>query len=214
MIAPKNVTVAIPTIPGREQLLARALASVDTQTLRPHRVLVHNDTERRGAAWCRNQLLRQVRTSWVAWLDDDDELLPDHLEVLVQGGNDSGADLVYSYPEIVGGPDPIATCDDQGSVVQSPVDVPFGPAQERWLRERGNFIPIAYLARTQPVKDAGGFPEPWSVPVPAGNNSGGAEDYLLLINLLDSGARLHHVPGVRTWRRHVHGQNTGGRGDT
>src|SRR3954466_11334905 len=73
VIEARNVTVCVPTIPGREQLLARALASVDAQTARPRRILVVADTERRGAAWTRNRLLRQVRTSWVAWLDDDDE---------------------------------------------------------------------------------------------------------------------------------------------
>jgi hypothetical protein len=213
VIEARNVTVCVPTIPGRERLLARALASVDAQTARPRRILVVADTERRGAAWTRNRLLRQVRTSWVAWLDDDDELLPDHLQVLIDAANDSHADLVYSNPEVVGIPDPLAVCDDAGNVVQSPVDVPFGPAQERWLRERGNFIPVTYLARTQLLKDAGGFPQPWATPLPAGNNSGDCEDYLLLIKLLDAGATFHHVTGVRTWRYHVAGQNTGGRGD-
>jgi hypothetical protein len=214
VITARNVTVCVPTIPGREQLLARALASVDAQTARPRRILVVADTERLGAAQTRNRLLRQVRTSWVAWLDDDDELLPNHLQVLIDAANDSHADLVYSNPEVVGIPDPLAVCDDDGNVIQSPVDVPFGPAQEQWLRERGNFIPITYLARTQLLKDAGGFPQPWSMPVAAGNNSAGCEDFLMLVKLLDAGARFHHVTGERTWRYHVAGQNTGGRGDT
>jgi hypothetical protein len=205
MVRARNVTVAIPSIPGREQLLARALESVAAQTTAPRRILVHTDTERHGAAWTRNRLLRQVRTGWVAWLDDDDELLPDHLEVLIQGANDSQADLIYSNPEVVGAPDPLAVCDDDGNVVQSPVDVPFGPAQERWLRERGNFIPCPVMVRTALLKQVGGYPEPHSVPVPTGNNSGGCEDFLVLLKLLDAGVRFHHVLGVRTWRYHVWG---------
>jgi hypothetical protein len=214
MVGARNVTVAIPSIPGREQLLARALESVAAQTTAPRRILVHTDTERHGAAWTRNRLLRQVRTGWVAWLDDDDELLPDHLEVLIQGANDSQADLIYSNPEVVGAPDPLAVCDDDGNVVQSPVDVPFGPAQERWLRERGNFIPCPVMVRTALLKQVGGYPEPHSVPVPTGNNSGGCEDFLVLLKLLDAGVRFHHVLGVRTWRYHVWGGNVGGRGIT
>jgi glycosyltransferase involved in cell wall biosynthesis len=132
MVGARNVTVAIPSIPGREQLLARALESVAAQTTAPRRILVHTDTERHGAAWTRNRLLRQVRTGWVAWLDDDDELLPNHLEVLIRGAN----------------------------------------------------------------------------------NSGGCEDSLALLKLLDAGARFHHVLGVRTWRYHVWGGNVGGRGIT
>jgi hypothetical protein len=214
MVGARNVTVAIPSIPGREQLLARALESVAAQTTAPRRILVHTDTERHGAAWTRNRLLRQVRTGWVAWLDDDDELLPNHLEVLIRGANDSQADLVYSYPEIIGVPDPLAVCDDDGNVVTEPIDIQFGPRQEQWLRERGNFVPVCYLVRTALLKQVGGFPEPHSVPVPAGNNSGGCEDSLALLKLLDAGARFHHVLGVRTWRYHVWGGNVGGRGIT
>jgi hypothetical protein len=214
MVGARNVTVAIPSIPGREQLLARALESVAAQTTAPRRILVSTDTERHGAASTRNRLLRQVRTGWVAWLDDDDELLPNHLEVLIRGANDSQADLVYSYPEIIGVPDPLAVCDDDGNVVTEPIDIQFGPRQEQWLRERGNFVPVCYLVRTALLKQVGGFPEPHSVPVPASNNSGGCEDSLALLKLLDAGARFHHVLGVRTWRYHVWGGNVGGRGIT
>src|SRR4051812_9475074 len=212
MIRSRNVSVAIPSIPGREELLGRALDSVQAQTVAPQRVLVHTDVERHGAAWTRNRLLAQVRTSWVAWLDDDDELLPDHLQVLLDGANQSGADLIFSNPIVVGVPDPLAVCDDDGRVVQSPVNVPFGPAQEQWLRERGNFVPVTTLVRTSALRTIDGFPDPHSVPVPASSNSGQCEDYLALIKLLDAGYRFHHVLGLRTWLYHVHGANVGGRG--
>jgi glycosyltransferase involved in cell wall biosynthesis len=212
LVRGRNVTVAIPSIPGREELLGRALDSVQAQTVAPQRVLVHTDVERHGAAWARNQLLRRIRTSWVAWLDDDDELLPDHLEVLLNGANQSGADLIYSNPIVVGARDPLAVCDDDGRVVQSPVDISFGPAQEQWLRERGNFIPITYLVRTSALRAVGGYPDPGSMPVPAGNNSGQCEDFLALIKLLDAGYRFFHVLILKTWVYRVEGQNTGGRG--
>jgi hypothetical protein len=211
LVRGRNVTVAIPSIPGREELLGRALDSVQAQTVAPQRVLVHTDVERHGAAWARNQLLRRIRTGWVAWLDDDDELLPDHLEVLIRGANDSRADLIYSNPEW-------SACRTRWRSATTtatwcrPDRHPVRPAQEQWLRERGNFIPVRYLVRTALLKQVGGFPEPHSVPVPAGNNSGGCEDSLALLKLLDAGARFHHVLGVRTWRYHVWGGNVGGRG--
>jgi hypothetical protein len=213
MVRPRNVTVCIATIPGREDLLARALESVQAQTVTPQRVLVVRDVERRGAWWTRNQLLRQTRTAWVAWLDDDDELLPHHLQVLIDGANESGADLIYSYPQFSppGTFDPLATVDDTGRVVPSPIGIAFGARQEQWLRERGNFIPVTTLTRTALLKQVGGFPEPGSMSAQPGNNSGQAEDFLALLNLLDAGARFHHVPVV-SWTCHVSAAQTGGRG--
>jgi hypothetical protein len=213
MIRPRNVTVCIATIPGREDLLARALDSVQAQTVTPQRVLVVCDVERRGAWWTRNQLLRQTRTAWVAWLDDDDEMLPGHLQTLIEGGNESGADLIYSYPQFAPPDtfDPLATVDDDGRVVASPIGIGFGARQEQWLRERGNFIPVTTLTRTALLRQVGGFPEPGSMPVQPGNNSAQCEDYLVLLKLLDAGARFHHVPVV-SWTYHVSPAQTGGRG--
>jgi glycosyltransferase involved in cell wall biosynthesis len=199
-----DVTVVTPTIPGREQMLARALASVGRQTRRPASIVVVEDHAGEGAARARNVGLAAVSTTWMAWLDDDDELLPDHLSTLLMAAAATGADLVYSYPVIVGGRDPLAA-PWHGRLVASPIDVPFGPEQERWLRDVGNFIPVTYLVRTDLVRRVGGMPEPYSVEWPRD-----CEDYGLLLRLLDAGARFHHVCGIRTWRYYIHGANTGG----
>jgi hypothetical protein len=221
MITGDDVTVVIPTIPGREDLLARAIASVNAQTL-PVVVGIQMDDYRRGAAWCRNTALTMVDTAFVAWLDDDDTLLPNHVQTLVDGQNETGADLVFSYAEFIGGRDPLACCQD-GRLVAEPVDVPFGPQQRDHLdsrqspfcpwcgAQRGNFIPVTNLVRTEAIRAVGGFPEPNSMPDVA--MSGDCEDYLALLRLLDAGAQFHHVLGRRTWQYHVHGANTGGRGD-
>jgi glycosyltransferase involved in cell wall biosynthesis len=199
-----DVTVVVPTILGREELLDRALASVRAQTIQPAKVIVVCDRDRKGAWWARNQGAAQVETTWLAWLDDDDELLPNHLEVLLAGAEESGADLVYSYPEFVCPPgyrDPLATVQD-GRIVQEPIGVPFGKEQENWLRYMGNFIPVTYLVRAALVRAVGGMPP-----------SGGPkkeEDYRLLLKLLNFDAKFHHVLNVRTWRYHVHDANTGG----
>jgi hypothetical protein len=221
MITGSDVTVVIPTIPGREQLRDRAYASVEAQTLLPSAVLVHNDPDRRGAAWCRNEALKLVETEFVAWLDDDDAFLPDHIQTMVDGQNESGADLVFTYAEFMGGRDPLACCQD-GVLIAEPINVPFGPQQRDHLdsrpsalcpwcgAHRGGFIPVTHLVRTDAIRDAGGFPEPNSMPEVL--VSGDCEDYLGLLRLLDAGAEFHHVVGKRTWQYFMHGANTAGRG--
>jgi glycosyltransferase involved in cell wall biosynthesis len=208
MIRGSDVTVVIPTIAGREELLTRALRSVNAQQVKPGAIIVHQDDERRGAYWARNQGLEKVDTDWVAWLDDDDELLPNHIKVLVRGANKSGADLIFSYPEFIGGPDPLA-CHQNGFLVAEPINVPFHNEAEQTLRLNGNFIPITYLVRTAAVRAVGGFPNAWEFEA---RYSRDCEDYGLLLKMLDNGATFHHVCGVRTWRYYFHEGNLGGRG--
>lgn len=219
MIRGSDVTVVIPTIEGREELLRRAEASVKAQQVQPGFYTIQYDVERRGAAWARNQALTRVTTDWVAWLDDDDELLPNHLRVLVKAANTSRADLVFSYAEFVGGRDPLACCHN-GRLIAEPLNVAFGPQQQVHMDtrggtlcpycgyERGNFIPITYIVKTEMARRVGGMPEPYSL---GDIGSGDCEDFLFLLRLLDAGAKFHHVP-TRTWRYHYHTGNLGGRG--
>jgi glycosyltransferase involved in cell wall biosynthesis len=204
-----GVTVCVPTIPGRDKLLQRALLSVQRQEIPPVDCFVKLDSERRGAAWARNQLLDWVQTEWLAWLDDDDELLPNHLKVLRRGARASRADLVYSYPEFVGGRDPLATSKNDKLV--SPYGVRFGEEQAAHLRAWGNFIPVTYLVRTEIARRVGGMPEAGTFKTSTyAGVSGDCEDYGFLLRLLDAGAKFHHVPAV-TWRYHFHESNLGGR---
>jgi hypothetical protein len=215
-----DVTYVTPTIPGRDELLHRAVLSVAQQRPPAHGVVVVRDSDRHGAWWARNKGLEQVDTPVVGWLDDDDRLLPNHTGVLIRAMQRTGADLVYSYPLFINGEDPLACCHN-GKLVPRPVRVPFGPDQRLHLDSRdrefcpacqawtGNFIPVTYLVRTQLVREVGGFPQPYSMP--SCRASGECEDYLLLLRLLDAGGIFHHVPAV-TWEYHFHDDNTGGRG--
>lgn len=199
------MAVCVPTIPGREHLTERAFESVKKQRRLPDQVLFERDPERTGAAATRNRLLERVTTDWIAWLDDDDVLLPNHLQVLMKQASYGDADLIYPAPQMVGGPDGTATT--VNGRTRLPWGVPFGPEQEQHLRSRGNFIPITHLVRTELVRSIGGFRP--ARRLPSGRTRWEDEDYL--IRLLDAGARFLHVNEV-TWRWYVHDAHTAGLG--
>lgn len=90
-----DVTVITATIPGRESLLERALSSVRNQILTPKAHMYQLDDKRAGGAATKNRLMDFVRTEWVIILDDDDELLPNHISTLYE--NREKADIIYSY---------------------------------------------------------------------------------------------------------------------
>jgi len=202
-----TVAVVIPTIPGRETLFERAMASVRAQRRTPDQVVVERDTNRTGAAQSRNRALDRVTADVIAWLDDDDEMKPNHLMACMRVLElDRSVDLVYPTPVIIGGKDPTATS-FQGNWAL-PWGIRFGPEQEAHLRKNGSFIPMTHLVRTATVRAVGGFPE--GGVLESGRYQG--EDERYLIRLLDNGARFEHLDR-KTWKWHVHYGNTGGRGD-
>lgn len=102
-----EVTVVVPYHKKREQngLLARAVASIQTQTIPVEHVLaldVHNV----GASITRNAGLVQVKTPWVTFLDSDDKMDPGHVAGMLTCAQGSGADFVYPWFRVVGGTDP------------------------------------------------------------------------------------------------------------
>lgn len=199
-----SIAVVIPTIPGRELMLERALASVESQTRPPDQLVVQLDSIHAGAAAARNAALDAVDCDLTAWLDDDDELLPNHLERLSRVLQRApGIDLVYPIPQVIGGRDPTAVA--VNGVWEKPWGVQFGPEQADHLRNQGSFIPITHMVRTQRVRDIGGFPPP--------GTTRWIEDWGYLVNLLDAGAQFFHLPAV-TWIWHIHSAMTGGGSQT
>lgn len=184
------VTVVIPTIPGRERLLDRAYHSVVEQTHRPVQTLVEVDVLGQGAAATRNSALARVRTPLVAFLDDDDELYPHHLERCVWYASARGADVVYPGYDMAGGEDEVNM---------------FGLVFDPSLLKVRNFVPVTTVCRTEAVRAAGGFqPHPDEHDKPC-------EDWGLWLAMLVRGADFAHL-AEKTWRWHIHDEQTAGVG--
>lgn len=176
-----GVTVVIPTIPPRMKMLRRALWSALTQNTPPAAVIVETDTAREGSAVVRTRGLMKATTEYTAFLDDDDQLLPQHLQVLAQVAERTGADVVYPWPQMAGGPDP---CPDR-----------FGQPFDPDLLRRRSYIPVTSLVRTSLAQQVGGFRIPDCSP---------HDDHGFYLAMLDAGATFVHVP-ARTWIWNIHG---------
>src|ERR1700734_826097 len=85
-----GVTIVIPTIPPRASMLKRAVASVDAQTKILAGLIIEADPEHTGSAATRNRALARVETEWVLFLDDDDQLMPNALQVLTEAQEATG----------------------------------------------------------------------------------------------------------------------------
>lgn len=194
-----TVTVVIPSIPPRARLLLRALESVASQTRPADAISVAIDLAHEGAVVTRNRALTGATTEWLAFLDDDDELLPNHLAELVAAAEANDADVVYPNFRCV---------DPHGKPKELSAAIASGQPFDAKVLRRRSFIPVTVLARTKLVHDVEGF----SYPIYAGRVRQRYEDWGLWLKLLRAGARFHHHP-VETWTWHHHGANTSGLGD-
>jgi hypothetical protein len=186
-----DITVVIPTIPGRGSMLDRAIESAAAQTLTPAAIIIELDDTGTGAAATRNRALEKVTTPWVAFLDDDDELDPSHLLTLATAQLSTGADLVWPWFRVHGGTDPFP-----------------GHRGRQWDPADPHQIPVTLLARTDCLRAVDGFRTIDDGPVDRHGNRAG-EDFDLWLRMAAAGAVFHHVDEV-TWTWHHHGANTSG----
>jgi glycosyltransferase involved in cell wall biosynthesis len=197
MTSVDGVTVVIPTIPIRQAWLGRATDSVDRQTLREFAdvgVITSMDTERRGAAHTRNEGLERVTTDWVAFLDDDDEMMPEHLEKLLLNALCEKADVCYSLPKVIG---------PNGVEIPRQFDWGGGPLFDPDYLRRKAHIQTTCLVRTEWAKRVGGFE------FIADETGAVNDDHGFFLKLLNAGARFHHLH-EQTFIWHHHGSNTSG----
>lgn len=198
-----DVTVCIPTIPPRAAMLQRAIVSVTDQTWPPEWISVALDTRGEGAAATRNRALETVKSEWVAFLDDDDQFLPHHLERLVAHADLTGADLVYPWYEGIN-INLFAVPDVDGIGMVHPKGREWDWRLEKHLRTQGNFIPVTVLARTELIQRVGGFKGSDDPTVDQ------TDDWRCWIAMLDAGATFAHLPEA-TWRWNGHPGHTSGR---
>jgi len=187
-----GITVVIPSIPPRAHLLHRAVGSVLRQMLPAAALSVVVDHQREGAPVTRQRALDAVGTEWVAFLDDDDEMQPEHLARLMACAEETGADYVYPWYTVVGGADPMP----------GHFGRPWDPADPRQTT-------ITTLVRTELAQEVG-FLRPAE-----GGTVGGqvwGEDYQFTLGCQRAGAQIVHLP-ERTWLWHHDSGNTSGRPD-
>lgn len=195
LITARDITVCIATIPPRAKLLRRALASVAEQTLQPAAIIVEYDHEHTGAAATKNRAAAKATTPWIAFLDDDDQFLPHHLETLYWSHGASwlravapdwhtrwAPDVVYSIPDVPQSP---TRRDPNGRY-----GVPFDADELR----RRSYIQTTSLIRREVFEQAGGFQLPDRT-MPDGSPCL-YDDWGLWLAMLNLGARFLHVPQV------------------
>ena len=197
----KQITVVVPTIADRsEDLLLRAMHSIEQQTIGLENIDIHvmSDVDRLGPALMRNVGVKHAETEWVAFLDDDDEMLPSHLENLLEHAEKEQADVVYPWYIWV----------ERGRIRtdRDPLRLhgasPLGQDFDASVLLGHNYIPVTTLVRRSAFIHAGGFPEP--------GEFDGPEDWGLWLRMLAVDAKFSHYPD-RTWMWHRHPGQTGGR---
>jgi hypothetical protein len=187
-----SVTVVIPTIPPRAAMLERAVASVAAQTVTPA-LVIGTDDRRAGSAATRNRALARVQTEWALFLDDDDQLMPNAVQVLTEAQAETGADVVSGgawIPQRPGHAEPVT------------------PPSPGWIAPETvtarSVLHVSSLVRTEIARQAGGFQ---FRQCPATGMT--LDDFGFYCGLAEAGARFWRVPEtVLVWN--VHGKNTSG----
>lgn len=194
------VSAVIPTIPPRRSMYYRALRSIQAQEVAPEFICVASDQDRKGSAATRNEALSQVSTPWAAFLDDDDEWLPNHLEVLwgMQTGHPE-FDVYYTGCEVVLADGTYLPHENHMSEWGR-----FGEEFSAEVLQQRSCLPVTSMVRTDLAKQAQ-FGPPVGLDTPY-------DDWGFYLRLLDLGARFLHIP-ERTWLWHHHGANTSGQPD-
>lgn len=153
----------------RQEMLREALESIRAQDYRPLEVVVVNDgggpvdkelarvardisvslvehSTPRGRAAALNAGVAAAAGTWIAFLDDDDLFLPQHLRVLWNTAREAGVNVAYAGCRLVR--------------LDSGEEETFATPFDRDLLALANFIPIcALIVARSSVLEAGGFDE-------------------------------------------------------
>lgn len=193
------MAVVIPSIPSRGELLARAISSVENQKIPPWikiSIVTHLDTEQSGAWNARNaaiDLAIEENPKWILFLDDDDELCPNAVHVLVTLANQFNVDIAWGWFDVIGGTDPFPNNKGRQFDIEDP-----------------HIVPIVYLAKASILfkchAEMNGAFKP--------NNEiilgeWQQQDLPIFRQMIASGAKSKAI-SEKVWIWHHHGKNTSG----
>lgn len=173
------ITLLTASLPERRDFLAEAIASVEAQTLHPDAHLVGVDHRREGAAVVYNRLAKAADSDWIAFLDDDDLLLEDHISQLTAAAERDDADVIY------------AGCESIGPHHFTNYNRPFDAQRMK----RMCLVPITGAIRWSLFGQIGGFP-----------TNERSYDWRMWQRALAAGGRLRQL-NVITWQYRRHDAN-------
>lgn len=162
--------------------------SVARQTEPACAIAIAIDDQKQGAGPTRTRALQMVRTEWTAFMDDDDELKPNHLQLLFTAAKETGADVLWPWFEVSGGTDPFP-----------------GHRGHQLNPDNPHIFPITTLVRTELAQRS---------VFPSSDVTGDwiADDWPFWRSMQADGAKFHHIED-RTWIWHHDSGNTSGRPD-
>lgn len=199
-----GITVVTPTIPPRVLVQAHQRDTVresmkylaDRRNEFPSlpgavlRYLAVPDMTHAGAARTRHAGLLEVDTEWVAFLDDDDEMLPPHLYTLLSAALEHQADYLWSRFRIIY-PD--------GTGLDGPAFL-GEKAFSQWNDDDPCQTTITTLVRTELAREAGGFVQFEDDGREVDGQRRG-EDHEFTLRCRAAGGVFRHVPET-TWYWH------------
>jgi len=194
------VTVVIPSIPPRVRLLRRAVYSVLNQTYPVAGISIAVDNDREGAGPTRQRALDGVITPWVAFLDDDDEFLPLHLELLLDHAKQTDADYAYSWFKVVR---------SDGVIMEDDPVFPPGHYLNPWDDANPRQTTVTTLVKTELAKQVRFVPPPGEDTI---DGQRWGEDWQFTLGCLAAGAKISHLV-AKTWLWHHDSKNTSGQPD-
>jgi GT2 family glycosyltransferase len=146
---------------------------------RDRRITLAKVGKHKGISAASNQGLELARGEWVTFLDHDDLLEPDALfQILRLLRSHPDADLIYS---------------DEDKLAESGCDAPlFKPDWSHDFLLSYNYVGHLTAVRREIVQKVGGFRSEFD----------GAQDYDLVLRVIEQSDRIHHIPRVLYhWRR-------------
>jgi glycosyltransferase involved in cell wall biosynthesis len=184
-----TVSVCIPSIPKRSNLLtSRVLPSVFSQTYSVSEICISLDFKKEGAWENRNNAIKMANSEWIAFLDDDDEFQPHHVETLLAAAHENQSDVTWGWFDVIGGSDPF----------------PMHRGRQ-WDINDPHIFPITCIVRRSLILDSK------AVFMPEKSNIGawGIQDFPFWKSIYDAGGKFFGIPDI-TWNWHHHGANTSG----